>query len=145
MVAPTMAAAGAGAAFIGHESFDRVESLLSEIRDQLTSQAHYAQIERERSMRPIWIGGGDTYRIDAQMRGEYILVSGGTAGDVLGVYMGTSVLFDWEMASTDPKEIDIPMLLQGDISITNLTEPTRIEFRAWLFAHPDQALGKGAK
>lgn len=134
-VAGAVGGQAAGALLDGNDETALI-AILGKMTDQLIAANRYASNQKERLLRPVDVRS--PVNVDGAWRGEYVLVSGAVAGDVLGIKMGTAVLFDWVMGSSDAKEIDCPVLFNNTVQVVNLTNPSDDTYRAWLFVHWDQ-------
>lgn len=137
-------ASGAAGNAIAHKVTGDDASILEvlcDIRDQLTAQSHYADVQRERTLYPInLIPSRPIYRIAGDLRMEFLIVSG-APGDEMGLQQGTGYLFTWINVSGDPIQIPAPLLLSGDISIVDITDSAATDWRATIFAHRDTNIG----
>lgn len=137
-------ASGAAGNAIAHKATgtdDDVLDMLRQIRDQLTAQAHYADVQRERTLYPInLIPSRPLYHVAGDLRMEFLIVSG-APGDEMALQQGTGYLFTWINVSGDPIQIPAPLLLSGDISIVDVSDSADTTWRATIFAHRDTNIG----
>lgn len=137
-------ASGAAGNAIAHKvtgSDGEMVEILRDILDQLTAQAHYSDVQRERTLYPInLVPSRPLYSIAGDLRMEFLIVSG-APGDEMALQQGTGYLFTWINVSGDPIQIPAPLLLSGDVSIVDITDGTATDWRATIFAHRDTNIG----
>lgn len=139
------ATAGAVGQQVAHavtEDSSTTVALLEQIRDALVTVARYSDMQRYRSIYPrdmspetgMSDGVGRLFKTDSPMRGHHLAFSGGTAGDVFVLRMGTANVLPW-VASGDYMEISLPMLITGgiDLAVVNLTDGSDATWRAALW------------
>ena len=145
-------AAGASAALAGKEVLDKATEgddpqleLLREIRNQLVTQNRYAERQRYRTLEPYDLsvqagttdGQGTRVTLDGLRHASHLLISGATAGDEFHLYVGTSRKLRFVMGTTDPKEIDLPILINGQVYLVDSTTLDDVSWRAFLFVYSD--------
>lgn len=137
----TASAVGLGTSLAANRLTDpELAALLRDIHNELVIANRYSKAQRERTLYPIRIGPGVTYRATEQQRMEKLL-SSGAPGDEIGLMQGVSALFTWVNVSGDPIMIDVPILLLGDISVVNISDPADVTYRATLFTRRDTGIG----
>lgn len=137
-----IAAAGGVAGAVTGEILDNpTEDLLRKILNQLVAMNHYAEIQRTRTMYPLlFTPSQPTRNLRNQVRVDMLIVSG-SPGDTLVLQQGTAPLHRWVGVSGDPVSFVLPLLLAGDITIVDETDPSSTEWMATLFYHEDSGIG----
>lgn len=144
---PGTIALAAGGGLAGSAIADKLDSsdddmlkMLATLNANIAVFAHYNAVQRERTLYPINLNPGKVLTVPGQLRVEFLLTSG-APGDELSFKSGTANLFSWVNVSGDPTVFPFPLLLTGDISIVNVSDPTDVTWRATLFAVQDVGLG----
>lgn len=109
--------------------------------DFLREQARQAEVQRTRTLWPYDIGSGNSFTTHARLRMEYLLVSG-APGDVLALQISGSTLFKFLNPTGNPVPLPMPLLFDSGktIQVVNISDPSDLNFYAYLFAYLDGAV-----
>lgn len=139
----TAVAVGVGSSIAANELHDepkRKEENDAQIVALLTALVRYADVQRESTLYPIRLNPGKTFNAREPLRVERITQSG-DPGATFALVQGTGNLFEWVNVTGDPVILPLPLLLTGDISIRNLTNPASTNWRGAVFAYRDRSFG----
>ena len=116
------------------QQISETSKLLTAILDQIIAGNQYAAVQRERTIYPVNLSPGLTWRSDGRSRLHSLLVSG-APGDRLGLNVGTAILFDWLNITGDPFVIEVPILVTpgSDVRIVDISDAADTTWRAWLW------------
>lgn len=87
----------------------------------------YDALRRQESPNPsvINLNPGRTFSTSTRMRSYALVFSGGTAGNVIGLRVGSAVAWDWIVpASPAPFTIPMPLIFDGGVDITVIDQTT---------------------
>lgn len=151
MVAETVVAGAAGVSAstvidVLREGDKRSTQLLEKIYDSIHAGNLYNARQRQRTLEPVDLsvqvgvtdGIGQVATLDGHRRGSHLLISGATAGDEFALMVGSNQKLRFIMGSTDPKEIDLPMMFGSQIYLMDLTTLDDATWRAYLWVYSDQ-------
>lgn len=110
------------------------------------SKKVYDALRRQESPNPsvINVNPGITYATSARMRSYALVFSGGTAGNVMGLRIGSAIAWDWIVpASPAPFTIPMPLLFDAgvDITVVDVTTPGSANWRCRVLAYPEMEDG----
>lgn len=100
----------------------------------------YDALRRQESPNPsvINLNPGIIYSTTVRMRSYALVFSGGTAGDVMGLKIGSAVSWDW-IVPTQPTIVYFPMplpLYAGiDSQVVDVTTPAAVNWRCRVLAY----------
>lgn len=107
----------------------------------------YDVLRRQESPNPtvINLNPGFTWTTTAKMRAFALSFSGGTAGNNLGLRVGSAVAWDWIVpASPGPFTLPLPLVLDAgvDITVVDLTAPGSTNWRCRVVAYTEVTEGE---